>query len=1391
MSHSNLNILQTTAAPDSLSQQRQQLVERWLVVSGEQLQAAYETEFRQAFLSLRSTNLRYLPLSEAEQAYVQQLEQHLRETRSPQILLALTPYRFAYQFSINLLKGFPIPGWLLPDIVDYLLEPIAFFCEVGDADRYASFLITLGRNLAAQIQQNPNDPVWQDVAQRFASADFRPCHSSTLNLKELYELRSQLLALSLKCKSDTLDYSLPPRSQRQWLKLGILTNTFLPNLQTLITLPIFEFLNHKYFHITLYSFSIGDTAILQYCRTRCDHWVVLPEATAEAVDAIRKDNLDILWVSTDVTGTPTPATRLCHYRLARLQVTSATSPVSSGIPSIDYYILGSHDIKPTSPIHYSETLATIPDRGSTCWSMHLLRTGLTTVYPSRQDWQADDNTVIFISGASIANLIPEVLHTWAALLAQVPDARLMLYAHPTADLPLTYPTAEFVQLVCRILAQHQVEAHRFIFLDQVATRENVKAYLRLADVYLDAFPATSPEAVIDALEVSLPIVTLAGETLRETYTASLLHDLQLDGWVTHTLAEYFDRAFLLATNSVQRHKQHQQLREKMTSWPKFFNTVEFGAKVGETLQALFSHWLAQQEAQPHALPTTSTSGFGSDTDLSSSSKQNSQPNGKKPRRKSKRAAAKLHWAVTETDSQLKQLIKPIKVWLEEEEYGRVVVHCEAAIADYPQHFPVLQGYIGIAQALQGQAEKAKATLKTIPSQAKDDNDRIQQTQALVNLLIKEAESQQNCEQWSRAIRIRKQVYELMPEDYLNRLFLVHCAVRAKIFVSQILYEFNIIDDMSLEALQKYGTDNLTQLITEIVDCDPHNEAILALTTTCLRCAGQPIAYAQFIQGLMNKLTHQKARPDMAVALAERYLDFVPDQTDALRNLASHYIQFQTQQIRRGVDLAKRYYDVAPTLLNKLFANHLWLKGLQAMGGYWSEVSELWQRQKALCEQASQIDPALLSSQDSAFGTLASSVFLAPYFEDIPQENSRLRNRIMYIFQQVIARENQGLVSNYAPNPFKASCHPPQRPLKVGYLCYFFSNHSVGWLARWLIQHHDRRQFDLYGYFINYRQKKDFLQSWYTKQFPNPRPLGSDIDEIVKSVRQDDLDILIELDSLTVGTTLIALSVKLAPIQVTWLGWDASGLPGIDYYLVDPYVVPDDAQAYYRETLWRLPQTYLAVDGFEIGVPNLRRYQLGIPSDAVIYYTGQSASKWNLTTLQMQLQILQAVPNSYFLIKGLAEETSMQDLFRDLAEEAGVKADRLRFLPKAPTEATHRANLQVMDVVLDTYPYNGATTTMETLWAGVPLVTRVGQQFSSRNSYTMLVNAGIEEGIAWTDAEYVEWGIRYGTQPELRRLVKEKLLQSRQTAPLWNAAQFARDVENAYLQMWQRYIADYE
>ena len=312
--------------------------------------------------------------------------------------------------------------------------------------------------------------------------------------------------------------------------------------------------------------------------------------------------------------------------------------------------------------------------------------------------------------------------------------------------------------------------------------------------------------------------------------------------------------------------------------------------------------------------------------------------------------------------------------------------------------------------------------------------------------------------------------------------------------------------------------------------------------------------------------------------------------------------------------------------------------------------------------------------------------------------------------------------------------------------------------------------------------REFIAGYCDKSYK----LGHDAIAIAKQIEEDEIDILVDLDSITLDISCEVMALKPAPVQVTWLGLDASGIPAIDYFIADPYVLPENAQEYYSEKIWRLPNTYIAVDSFEVLFPTIHRSQFNIPTDAIVYLSSQTGYKRHPDNIRLQMQIIKSVPNSYLLIKGIADQEGIKSFFTEIALSEGISSDRLIFLSMVDTEAEHRANLDIADVILDTYPYNGATTTMEALWMSIPLVTRVGEQFAARNSYTMMMNAGVTEGIAWTDAEYIEWGIKFGTDENLRKQVFWKLKESRKTSPLWNANQFTREMESAYSEMWEIY-----
>jgi predicted O-linked N-acetylglucosamine transferase (SPINDLY family) len=726
-----------------------------------------------------------------------------------------------------------------------------------------------------------------------------------------------------------------------------------------------------------------------------------------------------------------------------------------------------------------------------------------------------------------------------------------------------------------------------------------------------------------------------------------------------------------------------------------------------------------------------------------------------------------------------------------EDYALAAFLYEQAISDAPE-VRSYYWHLGLIQFLQQHQADAETTW-FLPMLEQDETEIEHMRVELAEVLLIEVARQVELENLNTALSLSRYVQELAPNHVNNLLQIIQLKINLQIFEQQ---DFTLLELIELLHL-KYPLDFDVNLMQAVIQSLLNND-VLSYTTYKLSKACLP--YINKLPSLTNLLCEATIKilllgnSSLAIAYGELCLGFQNPTLTSLEFLARVYIIANTELLL-AIDLSALAFDLSKKidtsgsqqLLTKIATHKTLLSALLHTGCQWQKIQKGFEEQKKLLiELASQPNLSLKHSEILNLFTLS---FLTPHIEDQPRLNRPILNQISAICQTSIEKHCKEQVDRC--RKLRANIPPvvnSKRNLKIGYLSANLKRHPIGLLARWLFQYHDRNQFQIYTYLVNCPAYiTDPLQNWYASQVSCARKVGLNGAEIAEIIRKDNIDILIDLESNTLDINCEVLAIKPAPVQATWLGFDSTGLPAVDYFIADPYVVPESAQDYYNEKICRLPHTYLAVDGFEVGVPTLRREHLGIPSDAIVFFSAQRANKRHPRTVRLQMQIIKSVAGSYFLIKSKNNQESLQKFFYEIACEEGVSSDRLKFLPMDPSEEAHRANLSIADVVLDTYPYNGATTTLEALWMGIPMVTRVGEQFSARNSYTFMVNANTTEGIAWTDEEYVEWGIRLGKDEALRKEVHWKLLNSRQTAPLWNAKQFARDMETAYQQMWDSHI----
>ena len=694
-------------------------------------------------------------------------------------------------------------------------------------------------------------------------------------------------------------------------------------------------------------------------------------------------------------------------------------------------------------------------------------------------------------------------------------------------------------------------------------------------------------------------------------------------------------------------------------------------------------------------------------------------------------------------------------------------------------------YLGLILLLQGKEVEAQTTWALVMMEGEPE-----QVEVWCNELTKvlEVEAQRRLAQvdYSTAYLLRQHIREIQPADISNLLRLIEIAIKLETFTGDDLADWGIIELLNSQKLEAIDINLLMQTLQQILDYDSIHESSLEFAESCSPYLEHSYKYFAVILVAAINLAYSQGQAVQAIKFAKICCQINAEDRELLRHLTSFYEK--SGDYTQAIETAKKCYSLLEneTVAGRVYGNHLLLKTLINAGGYWKETERILQRQESLLHSLIEQQPVL--NDGAEISRVLLSTFFFPYFQDCPQTYRKIQNQLAALCQKNIQNYAEEAQWYQQRQELLPKTENSSRRLKIGYISHCFRQHSVGWLARWLFEYHDRDKFELYGYLVSSQQQGDPLQEWYASKFETVRRMGTETQEIAEQIYQDEIDILIDLDSLTLDISCEVMALKPAKIQATWLGWDASGIPAIDYFIADPYVLPDDADSYYLEKIWRLPQTYIAVDGFEVGIPTLRREELEIPNNAIVYLSAQSGCKRHPDTVRLQMKVLKDVSNSYLLIKGLAQEEAVQSFFNEIADQEGVDSDRLRFLPMVSLEAIHRANLGIADVVLDTFPYNGATTTLETLWMGIPLVTRVGEQFAARNSYTMMMNAGITEGIAWTDEEYIEWGIRLGKDAKLRQEVAWKLRQSRQTAPLWNGKQFTREMEKAYEQMWANYIS---
>ncbi|EKD09492.1 glycosyltransferase [Limnospira platensis] len=577
---------------------RHHLAELWLKLETEQLPKAYQENLGQAHKSLLNSGIKNEIFRDDERLYFQEIKSYLsqgfKQPKTFQYLLAGMLYGRADQLMLTFEESL-IPTWLAEDYFRFLFDVPPLFQEIGDADNYSRYRIRLLDFVRERLQQQPDYPLWQKLTTMLLErGNFIPNYFADFNLKPLFCSRAELFHLFLQSRDFQLDYSFPePPSDRQKIRLGILNDHLNPQTETYLTLPAFEYLNREQFEIILYVTQANNHPLEQYCRSRADRLVRLPDDKLEQAATIRADNLDILLFGTNVTAITKPVTLLALHRLARVQATLFSSPVTTGMRYIDYYISGHLSEGAEAPNFYRENLAVLNGTGF-CFNYYAIAPQPATVKPHRSQWGANDQTIVFMSGANFYKIIPEQGETWVKILAQVPNSILVLYPF-APSWSNNYASSQFIRRMHATLSKYGVAEKRLVLIKTLPSRTDVKACLEQGDIYLDSYPHSGSNSLVDPLEVGLPVVVRDGDTLRSKHGAAMMRSLGIPDLITDDESSYISLAVTLANTPELLQLKRQAIQQKMAANPEFLDSRAYGAKMGALLTQIFQNYQSKHQ----------------------------------------------------------------------------------------------------------------------------------------------------------------------------------------------------------------------------------------------------------------------------------------------------------------------------------------------------------------------------------------------------------------------------------------------------------------------------------------------------------------------------------------------------------------------------------------------------------------------------------------------------------------------------------------------------------------------------------------------------------------------------------------------------------------------------
>lgn len=543
---------------------------------------------------------------------------------------------------------------------------------------------------------------------------------------------------------------------------------------------------------------------------------------------------------------------------------------------------------------------------------------------------------------------------------------------------------------------------------------------------------------------------------------------------------------------------------------------------------------------------------------------------------------------------------------------------------------------------------------------------------------------------------------------------------------------------------------------------------------------------------IGQVLQQSNRQREAIAAFESALALEPENAQIHNNVAISY-----QELAQYAE-AIRHYMRAIEIDPGVAEIHYNLATLVQLLGRYEDVVGLYQRALRLRPDMNAIYPNLMHVQMNLCMWQNLDSIIARVIDNTEAELARGEKPSTQYFALLstpasaelrlrVARkisESYALKVKDAKRALAFRHRPAGDKIRIGYLSPDFRLHSVAAAFRGLLDAHDRREFEWYGYSL-----APFADDEMTRHFQTTFHRFHDVSRMTfpdaaRLIVDDGIQLLVDLAGHTRNNRFEILALEPAPVQIHYLGFGATlGADYVPYLIVDPVEMPPDLARHCSEAVVLLPDTFMATTKTEPADKAFTRAELGLPEDGVVFCNFNSHSKFHPAIFDVWMRLLRRNPKSVlWMIEGPA--TAMTNL-RAEAQARNVDPARLVFAPKISLPL-HLARLQAADIALDTLYHAGGVTTVDALRIGLPIVVLAGATPNGRTGASLVSAIGAPELIAADLDAYENLAQGLAKDPARRGALRAKLLANRDVEPLFDVERLARHLEDAYRRIWRRH-----